>query len=108
MNKEKLLLMAALSGLISGFSAPNAMAKDGYVECVGISPSGSNSCAGNSHACAGYAQTDYDPSEWNYVKEGSCEEVKRIMKNPVMRGYVKEVATNAFKYWRRAPIPTPD
>lgn len=105
MDKQKLLILAALSGLISGISIPDGLAKDGYVECTGIAPSGSNSCGANSHACAGYAQVDWDPNEWNYVKEGSCEEVKRIMKNPVMKAYVKEVATNAFRYWRRAPIP---
>lgn len=105
MEKKKLLVMMALSSLISGFSNPNVLAKEGYVECKGIAPSGSNSCAGNAHACAGYAQTDWDKEEWVYVQEGSCANIQNIMKNPAMKNYVKEVAQNAFKYWRRAPIP---
>jgi len=105
MEKKKILMIAAISGLISGFSGPNAMAKEGFVECAGIAPSGSNSCGANSHACAGYAETDYNPQEWVYVQEGGCAEVQKAMKNPIMKKYVKEVATNAFKYWRRAPIP---
>ena len=78
MENKKLLVMMALSGLISGLNNPNVLAKEGYVECKGIAPSGSNSCAGNAHACAGYAQTDWDKEEWVYVQEGSCANIQNI------------------------------
>ena len=104
MKKEKLLMIAALSGLMAGAPVTRALAKDGYEACKGIAPSGSNSCGAHNHACGGYNRTDWDKQEWVYVKEGGCKMVQDAMKNPVIKAYVKEVAKNAFKYWRRAPI----
>ena len=105
MEKEKLLVMIAISGLVAGFNAQGAETRDGYAECKGIAPSGANNCGAHDHACNGYAKTDWDPEEWVWVETANCATVQNIMRNPIMRKYVKEVAVNAFKYWRRAPIP---
>lgn len=102
MKKEKLLMIAAVAGLVAG--APAVEARDGFEACKGVSPSGANSCGANRHACGGYARTDWDAQEWVYTKEGGCKMVQDAMKNPVIKAYVKEVAKNAFKYWRRAPL----
>jgi len=105
MKKEKLLMIAAVAGLVSGAPVSTTQAaRDGYQACKGVSPSGSNSCGAYDHACGGYARRDWDSKEWVYVKEGGCKMVQDAMKNPVIKAYVKEVAKNAFKYWRRAPI----
>jgi len=105
MKKDKLLMIAAITGLVA--SAPVSDAKssrDGYESCKGVAPSGSNSCGANRHACGGYARTDWHGEEWVYVKEDGCKMIQDAMKNPIIKSYVKEVAKNAFKYWRRAPI----
>lgn len=103
MKKDKLLMVAALAGLMSGAPAIQA-AEDNRDTCKGVSPSGSNSCGANNHACGGYARKDWDKEEWVYVNKGGCKLVQDAMKNPVIKAYVKEVAKNAYKYWRRAPI----
>jgi len=105
MKKEKLLMIAAVTGLIAGAPVSKSMAgKDEMESCKGVAPAGANSCGANRHACGGYARTDWDGEEWVYVKDGGCKMVQDAMKNPVIKSYVKEVAKNAFKYWRRAPI----
>ena len=104
MKKDKLLVLAAITGLSMANTSATYAGKAGMEECKGVAPSGANSCGANNHACGGYARTDWDSKEWVYVKEGGCRLVQDAIKNPVIKAYVKEVAKNAYKYWRRAPI----
>ena len=105
MKKNNLLMIAAVTGLISGTQVSDSKAGVAGMEaCKGTAPAGANSCGANNHACGGYARTDWDSDEWVYVKEGGCKLVQDAIKNPVIKSYVKEVAKNAYKYWRRAPI----
>jgi uncharacterized membrane protein len=75
---NKLLLSAAIAGIISATSA-NAVEmggeKPGKEKCFGIAKAGKNDCAASdgSHACAGSAKSDNLPTEWIYVNKGECE-----------------------------------
>ncbi|MFW7377246.1 MAG: DUF2282 domain-containing protein [Oligoflexus sp.] len=60
-------------------------APDGMEKCVGIVRKGSqNSCATDTHACAGMIPADspqdelgYYENEWRWVKKGSCEDIQK-------------------------------
>jgi uncharacterized membrane protein len=102
MNKNKILMMAAVTGLALG--GANAYAgKAGYEKCKGVAPKGANGCGANDHKCGGFAKTDFDSEEWVYVKEGSCAEIKKAMKSPALREYAREIAKSAVKYQDNAP-----
>ena len=102
MNKNKILMMAAVTGLMIGGS--NAYAgRDGFEKCKGVAPKGANGCGANDHKCGGFAKNDFDKEEWVYVKEGTCDEVKQGMRSPAMRAYAKEIAKSAVKYQDNAP-----
>ena len=102
MNKNKILMMAAVAGLMIGGS--NAYAgRDGFEKCKGVAPKGANGCGANDHKCGGFAKKDFDSEEWVYVKEGTCDEVKKAMKSPALREYAREIAKSAVKYQGNAP-----
>ena len=103
MNKNKILMMAAVTGLMIGGS--NAYAgRDGFEKCKGIAPKGANGCGANDHKCGGFAtKTDSNSEEWVYVKEGSCADIKKAMKSPALREYAREIAGSAVKYQDNAP-----
>lgn len=73
---NKLLLSAALAGVMAAGVANTAMAADPAKEkCYGIAKAGKNDCAAanGSHSCAGQSTKDNDLNEWNYVAKGTCE-----------------------------------
>jgi uncharacterized membrane protein len=72
---NKLLLSAAVLGLMTAGAAHADMHKDAKEKCYGIAKAGKNSCAtaNKSHSCAGHATTDNDANEWVLVKKGECE-----------------------------------
>lgn len=72
---NKLLLSAALAGVIAAASAP-AMA-DEKEKCYGVAEAGKNDCAAadGSHSCAGHSTEAKDPNEWKFVDEGTCEDM---------------------------------
>jgi len=78
--------------LLGLFSAPklgeaHATPKDSE-KCKGIAKATENSCAAKKHGCAGAAQTEYDPDEWKFVKNGTCK---------VEQAKVKEIIAKAKK-----------
>jgi uncharacterized membrane protein len=73
---NKLLLSAALAGVMAAGVATTAMAADPAKEkCYGIAKAGKNDCAATngSHSCAGQAKADNDVNEWKYVATGTCD-----------------------------------
>jgi len=104
MNKNKLLMMAAISGLVLGGGVSDSYAgKDGYEKCTGVAPKGANGCGANDHKCGGFAKSDFDSEEWVYVKEGTCSEIKKAMKSSALKEYAREIARAAVKYQDNAP-----
>lgn len=72
---NKLLLSAAISGIMVASAAAPALAEEGAKEkCYGIAKAGKNGCASadGSHSCAGQAKVDNDPNEWVIVDAGEC------------------------------------
>lgn len=75
---NKLLLSAALAGVLAAGGATVANAADAAKEkCYGIVKAGKNDCAASdgSHSCAGQAKVDNSEHEWKYVDAGKCEEM---------------------------------
>lgn len=73
---NKLLLSAALAGVMAAGVATTAMAADPSKEkCYGIAKAGKNDCAATngSHSCAGQSKADNDLNEWKYVAKGTCD-----------------------------------
>ena len=73
MNHTKILLSAALAGIMAAGVAGTAAAQ-GKVKCYGVSKAGQNGCASadGSHSCAGQATKDYDKNEWQYVESADA------------------------------------
>ncbi len=73
---NKLLLSAALAGLMTTTIAATAQAADEKEKCYGIAMAGKNDCssADGKHSCAGQATVDKNPDEWKYVAKGKCTE----------------------------------
>ena len=71
---KKVLLTAALAGIVAASLNAPAFAADGKEKCYGIAKAGKNDCAAadGSHSCAGHATKDNDPNEWKYVAKGEC------------------------------------
>ena len=76
---DKKLVGAALAGILSatlsaGVLADEPMDKE---KCFGIAKAGKNDCAvkNGMHSCAGQATKDNDPTDWNYVAKGACEQM---------------------------------
>lgn len=79
MTTSKLLLSAALAGVMAAGVAASANADEAAapanVKCYGIAKAGQNAC-GNStgtHACKGEAKVDNDPSEFVEASAADCE-----------------------------------
>ena len=72
MDSTKLLLSAALAGIMSAATAANAedaLAASPHVKCYGIATAGHNDCgnASGTHGCQGEAKVDNDPGEFKLV-----------------------------------------
>ncbi len=72
---NKLLLSAALAGVLAAGINANAAEGTEKEKCYGIAKAGKNSCsaADGSHSCAGQATADNSPHEWVNVTKGECE-----------------------------------
>ena len=74
---QRLIVSSALASLfaLGGLSVAHA-ADDGPLEhCFGVVKAGANDCATGTHACAGQAKKDNDPTEWTYVARGTCSKM---------------------------------
>ncbi len=96
MNKKKLLLSAAVAGLMStGFVS---QAEAAY-KCKGVAPMKANGCGANGHSCGGKAATDFDANEWVKVKdEATCKAAQEALKDPKIQEYVKSLSKTIMKY----------
>jgi uncharacterized membrane protein len=80
MNRQSLVVAAALAALVSG--AALAEDKGGSMKgekekCYGVSQAGKNDCqAGAGTTCAGTSKVDYDGNAWKYVAKGTCTTIK--------------------------------
>lgn len=82
MNKQTVLVAAALAGLFGtgvAHAADDAMAKD---KCYGIAKAGQNDCASaaGNHSCQGQSKVDHDPKSWKYVAKGTCDKMGGTLK----------------------------
>lgn len=60
----------------------------GKEKCYGVAKKGMNDCGNASHACGGHAKKDYDPTEWKYVKEGTCKKMQaKVAKKKAKSSY---------------------
>jgi uncharacterized membrane protein len=101
MKNKKLLLSAAVTGLILGASVDPAMAsgnKNDTEKCKGVAAKGANSCGANGHGCGGFAKTDFDKNEWVYVKKGTCKKIQAALKDKDLQDFMKKTTTNSRKY----------
>lgn len=55
-------------------------APKGQEKCFGIALKGKNDCATDKHSCAGKAESDYDDTEFRFVKKGLCEKIQQKLK----------------------------
>lgn len=71
---NKLLLSAALAGVVAAAAPAFAADKEAKEKCFGIAMAGKNDCAAadGSHSCAGQAKKDNDLNEWKFVPAGEC------------------------------------
>ncbi len=74
---NKMLLSAALAGIVTAGFAASAQAADAPAKekCYGIAKAGKNDCkaADSSHACQGLATKDKSAVDWVNVDKGACE-----------------------------------
>jgi uncharacterized membrane protein len=87
MNHRLIVSSAFASVLALGALTTAQAADDGPLEhCFGVVKAGANDCATGTHACAGHAKKDNDPTEWKYVARGTCEKMggktKGVMGKP--------------------------
>ena len=74
MHHKKLLLAAAITGVMAMTSIQTVAAADeGMEKCYGVAKAGKNDCASAAHACAGHGTMDKSGSEWVKLPKGSCE-----------------------------------
>jgi uncharacterized membrane protein len=74
---SKLIAQSAIAALFTtvALGSTAALAEDKPEKCYGIVKAASNDCQTNTHACAGTAETDGDPSSWIYLPKGTCEKI---------------------------------
>jgi len=74
---SKLIAQSAMAALFATVTLGSAaaLAEDKPEKCYGIVKAGKNDCQTNTHACAGTATEDEDPSSWIYLPKGTCEKV---------------------------------
>ena len=74
MHHKKLLLAAAITGVMAMTSIQTVAAADeGMEKCYGVAKAGKNDCASAAHACAGHGTMDRSGSEWVKLPKGTCE-----------------------------------
>ena len=82
---NKMLLSAALAGVLAaGITATAAQADDG-TKCYGIAKAGQNACkaANGSHECKGHATKDNDPNDFVLsANKAACETAKGSVDAP--------------------------
>jgi uncharacterized membrane protein len=80
MNRQSLVVAAALAALVSGAALAqdkSAEMKGEKEKCYGVSQAGKNDCAaGPGTTCAGTSKVDYDGNAWKYVAKGTCTTIK--------------------------------
>lgn len=82
---NKLLLSAAIAGVIAASAAVPAFAADeGKEKCFGIAAAGKNDCAAadGAHSCAGQAKADNLATEWKFVGKGECTKMGGKLEAP--------------------------
>ncbi|HEV8312802.1 MAG TPA: DUF2282 domain-containing protein [Burkholderiaceae bacterium] len=73
---HRLIVSSALASLFSMGALASEVPAEGPLEhCFGVVKAGANDCATGTHACAGQAKKDKDPTEWQYVARGTCEKM---------------------------------
>jgi uncharacterized membrane protein len=74
---NKMLLSAALAGIVTVGFAASAQAADAPAKekCYGIAKAGKNDCKASdgAHACQGLATKDNAATDWVNVGKGTCE-----------------------------------
>ena len=76
MNLKTIAIASAVGSLLALGSVTASAGEEGEKEkCLGVAEAGKNDCGTASHACAGQAKTDKDPTEWKYVPKGECEKM---------------------------------
>lgn len=75
MTSKTLILTAAIGSLLALGTANAGDGKGDMEKCYGVAEAGKNGCQTASHACAGMAKTDKDPSDWVKVPKGTCEKM---------------------------------
>lgn len=77
-TKNKLTAGAISAAIALGLSATATSAvgaENNMEKCYGVVKAGKNDCGTKSHACAGQAAKDGDPTEWIYLPKGSCDKI---------------------------------
>lgn len=101
MKKTKLLIGAAVAGIVLGANMTSAVASGNSADkekCKGVAAKGANSCGANGHGCGGFASKDFDKKEWVYVKKGACKGIQEALKNKDLQEFIKRTTNNARKY----------
>lgn len=78
--KKKNMLHSALAGVValglsSAASVATAADKGDMEKCYGVAKTKMNDCGTATHACAGQAAKDNDPTEWVFVPKGTCDKL---------------------------------
>ena len=90
MNKRKLILEAAVAGILSGmFAISNASADDtannankrDVEKCYGVVKAGHGSCGGKGHSCAG--ENKCNGEGWVNVEKGHCLDIDGASLTPI-------------------------
>ena len=78
MNQQQ-IIRTAIAGLFAVGMSTAALAQTpkGMEQCFGIAKAGKNDCGSNktAHSCAGQSKMDNDPSDFKFVKTGTCEKM---------------------------------
>ena len=74
---QRLIVSSALASLLAmgGVASAQTPAEGPLEHCFGVVKAGANDCATGTHACAGSAKKDNDPTEWKYVARGTCDKM---------------------------------
>ncbi|MFL6673927.1 MAG: DUF2282 domain-containing protein [Massilia sp.] len=80
MNKRHAMLAAALASVcatsaVSAADDQMPAVKPDQEKCFGVVKAGQNDCGTATHGCAGQAQADNEPAEWQFVAKGTCKKL---------------------------------
>lgn len=72
---NKMLLSAALAGIVTAGFAAQAADAPAKEKCYGIAKAGKNDCKSSdgAHSCQGLATKDKSLTDWVHVEKGACE-----------------------------------